>query len=176
MRSGKERHRSVHSTDPDFGGARVEIQSTLFFDLGGGIRGGNDLDADFWCAFEECELGDVLCPTGSKPSNIDSFDAASGRNRALRYGTAARKELMQENNDMRLALAMERSRGWTHEDVAMLVSLDAVRKPGELLISQDLAPANQVEGGLRGEVWELNGKRHGAKILQFLGHPNTQPT
>jgi hypothetical protein len=78
MRSGKERHRSVHSTDPDFGGARVEVQSTLFFDLGGGIRGGNDLDTDLWGALEKCDLGDVFCPTGSEPGNIGSLDSIGG--------------------------------------------------------------------------------------------------
>ena len=62
---------------------------------------------------------------------------------------------------MCLALAMERGRGRTHEDVAILIGLDAIRKPGELLISQTLGPARQVEGGLRTEVRTLNGDRHG---------------
>ena len=141
LRGGKKGHRAVEIADPDFAGAGVEVESALFVDFRLDIRRGNDLDADIWSALEEGELGDVLCPARSEPGDIDGFDAAGGRDGALRQGTAVGKQLAQESADMCLALAMERSRRRTHEDVAILIGLDAIRKPGEFLISQNLGPA-----------------------------------
>ena len=91
MRSRKEGNRPVQSTNPDFTGAGVEVESALFVDFRWKIGRGNDLDADIWSALEEGELGDVLCPAGAEPSDIDGFDAASGGNGALRQGTAIGK-------------------------------------------------------------------------------------
>ena len=51
--------------------------------------------------------------------------------------------------------------------MAILIGLDAIGEPGELGVSQDLAPARQVEAGLRREVRKLNGDRHEEKIRRI---------
>jgi hypothetical protein len=61
---------------------------------------------------------------------------------------------------MYLAFTVEGSRRRAHEDVAVLVGLDAVGEPGELGIGKDLSPASHVEAGLRGEVRKLDSDRH----------------
>ena len=162
-RTDKKVDGSLQVTNPDFGCAGVEVESALFVDFRWKIGARNDLDADIWSALEQGELGDILCPPRSEPGDIDRFDAAGAGNRALRQGTAVGKELAQESADMCLALAMEWSRGRTQEDVAILIGLDAIRKPGELLIRQNLGPTRQVEGGLRREVRKLDSDRHRQK-------------
>jgi hypothetical protein len=47
MRRKKEGDRSVEVANPDFGGACVEVESAFLLDLRGGIRGQEDLDANF---------------------------------------------------------------------------------------------------------------------------------
>ena len=84
VRTDKKVDGSVEVTDPDLGGAGVEVERALFVDFRWKIGGGNDLDADIWSALEDGELGDVLCPARSEPGDIDGFDAAGGGNGALR--------------------------------------------------------------------------------------------
>ena len=67
---------------------------------------------------------------------------------------------------MSLALAMERSRGRTHEDVAMLISLDAIGELGENSVSQNLVPASEVKLGLRREIRKLESDWHARKYAR----------
>ena len=70
---------------------------------------------------------------------------------------------MQQEADIHLAPAMERS-GWrTHKDVAMLIGLDTVGEFGKKRVGQNLGPARHVEPCLRNEIWQCNCDRHEAK-------------
>jgi len=152
MRSDKKGHRSVEVTDPDFRGTGVEIESAFLLDLGDKIRRGKDLDANVGSALEQGEMRDIFCSSRCEPGDINGFDAGGSGNRALRQGAAFGKELAQKERNIHLALAVERSRRRTHNEVTVLIGLDPVRELRELRISQDLAPASQVEPGLRRKV------------------------
>jgi hypothetical protein len=127
----EKRNRSVEAAYPNLGGACIEIEGAFFVDLGRGIGRRENLDANVWGALENDEFVDVLGSLGSDPGDIDGFDAACGRNRALGQDLTVRQELMQQEAEIHLAPAMERS-GWrTHKDVAMLISLDTVGEIGK---------------------------------------------
>jgi hypothetical protein len=74
--------------------------------------------------------------------------------------------LPQKEGNFDLALAVERSGRRAHEDVAVLVGLDAIRELGELRISKNFLPACEVKARLRFEVRELDSNRHAEKIRQ----------
>ena len=162
----KERHGAIQVADPDLAGAGVEIEGAFFVDLGWGVRRRNNLDADLWCALEKRELRDILFALRSEPGDIGGFDACGGGDRALGHGTAGRAKLAQQSADMYLAFAVERSWRRTHEDVTVLVGLDAVRELCEFGIGQDPGPASEVEAGLGLEIRELDRDRHSVKIRQ----------
>ena len=91
------------------------------------------------------EFADVLGSLGGDPGDVDGFDAACGRKWALGHDLAVRQELMQQEADIHLAPAMERS-GWrAHKDVAMLIGLDTVGEFDKERVGQDLGPARHVE-------------------------------
>jgi hypothetical protein len=163
MRSDKKGHRSVEVANPDLCGAGVEIESAFLVDLGGRIGRGKDLDANIGSALEQGETRDVFCSFRCEPGDINGFDARGSGNRALRQGAALGKELTQKERNIHLALAVERSRRRTHNKVTVLIGLDPVRELRELRISQNLAPASQVEPGLRCKVRQLDSDRHGER-------------
>jgi hypothetical protein len=152
MRNNKKGHRSVDIADPDLGGAGVKIESAFLVDLGGRIGRGKDLDANIRSALEKGETRDVFCSSRCEPGDINGFDAGGSGTRALRQGAALGKELAQKERNIHLALAVERSRRRTHNEVTVLIGLDPIRELRELRVSQDLAPASQVEPGLRRKV------------------------
>ena len=158
-----KRNRSVEVAYPNLGGACIEIERAFFVDLGRGIRRRENLDANVRGALENGELVDVLGSLGGDPSDIDGFDAACGRKRALGHDLTVRQELMQQEADIHLAPAVERS-GWrTHKDVAMLIGLDTVGEFGKKGVDQNLGPARHVEPCLRNQIWQCNCDRHEAK-------------
>ena len=53
MRTDKKRDRPVEVANPNFGGAGVKIESAFFVDLGDGIGGGKNLDANVERAGED---------------------------------------------------------------------------------------------------------------------------
>jgi hypothetical protein len=160
MRTDKKSDRAVEVTNPNLSGPGVEIESAFFLDLRAGIGGGKNLDADFRSALEEGDLPDVLRPLRSEPGDVDGLHAASSRKRALGYNPAIREQLMQKDPNLNLALAMEGSGRRTHEDVTMLIGLDAMGEISESRISQNLGPTSQVNLGLRGDLGKLDGDRH----------------
>jgi hypothetical protein len=166
MRARKEGNRTVQSANPDFGCAGVEIEGAFFVDFGNGIGGGEDLDADLGSALEKGDLADILEALRRDPGNVNGFDAGGGGDGALRHGMAVWEKTAQQSSDMYLAFAVERSWRRAHEDVAMLVGLDAIGQLRQVRIGQDLGPLNQVEPGLRNEIRKLNGDRHRGKIHQ----------
>jgi conjugative transfer signal peptidase TraF len=169
IRTNKKSDRSVEVADPDFGGAGVEVEETFFGDFGGGIGRRKNLDADLWCPLEKGDLGDVLLTLGSEPGDIGGFDACGGGDRTLGQGAAVREKLAQQSADMYLAFPVERSWRRAHDDVAVLVGLDAVGEPGELRIGQDLGPASDVKARLRSQIGKLDSDRHGGTIHQKMG-------
>jgi hypothetical protein len=78
----------------------------------------------------------------------------------------AREKLAQQTRDMSLAPAMDRSRRRTHKNVAMLIGFNAMREFGERGISQYLGPTREIKLGLRFQVRQLDGDRHGLKVRQ----------
>ena len=163
MRSDKKGHRSIEVANPDLCGAGVEIESAFLVDLGGRIGRGKGLDANTGSALEQGETRDVFCSLRCEPGDINGFDARGSGNRALRQGAALGKELTQKERNIHLALAVERSRRRTHNKVTVLIGLDPVRELRELRVSQDLAPASQVDPGLRCKVRQLDSDRHGER-------------
>jgi len=159
----KEGNGTVQSANPDLDCAGIEIEGAFFVNLGSGIGGGKNLDADFGRPLKKGELANVLWPARGEPDDIDSFNAAGGGNRALRQGAAAGKELTQKQGNLDLALAVERSWRRTHKEMAVLIGLDAIREFRELPVGQDRGPTSQVEPGLRSEVRKLYGNRHGER-------------
>jgi hypothetical protein len=70
---------------------------------------------------------------------------------------------MQQEAEIHLAPTMERSRGRTHKDVAMLIGLDAIGELGKERVGQNLGPTSQVELCLRSEIWQRDRDRHELK-------------
>ena len=130
IRTDEKRKRAVEVADPDLLSSCVEIEGALFVDLGNGIGGGKNLDADLGSALEQGQLADILGAPRGEPGNVDGFHAAGGRKRALRHDFSVRLQSVQKNADIDLALAMKRSWRRTHEDVAMLIGFNAVGEPG----------------------------------------------
>jgi hypothetical protein len=82
IRSGEECQRACAVAYPDLGGSGIEMEEAFFGHLGSGIGGREDFDANLRGASEGNVLADLF-PTGIKPSDVNSFDAISGGNRAL---------------------------------------------------------------------------------------------
>jgi len=61
IRSDEKRNRTVEVANPNLGGAGVEVECAFFADLGGRIRGRNNLDANVRGA---CEGNRVLVNFG----------------------------------------------------------------------------------------------------------------
>jgi hypothetical protein len=166
IRTDEKRKRAVAVADPDLLSSCVEIEGALFVDLGNGIGEGKNLDADFGSALEQSQLADILGARSGEPGNVDGFDAAGSGKRALRHNFSGGKQLVQKNADMDLALAMKRSWRRTHENVAMLIGLNAVGEPGEIRVGQNLGPTSQVNPGLRGKIREFDGDGHGGRYAR----------
>ena len=67
----------------------------LISSLYGGIGGREDFDANLRGARQKGNVLADLIPTGIKPTDINSFDAVSGRNRALGQCLTLRSKLNQ---------------------------------------------------------------------------------
>ena len=80
---------------PDLGGPGIEIKDAFFSDLGYRIGGGEDLDANLRGAGEKGNVLADLASTRIKPTDIDSLNAVSGRNRALGQCTTLGSKLNQ---------------------------------------------------------------------------------
>ena len=103
-------------------------------------------------ALEQGETRMFSVRSGASQATSMALTPRGSGNRALRQGAALGKELTQKERNIHLALAVERSRRRTHNKVTVLIGLDPVRELRELRISQNLAPASQVEPGLRRKV------------------------
>lgn len=161
IRTNEKGDRSVEVTNPDLGRARIKVERTFFLDLGGGVRRRKDLDANVWGAPKNSELANILGSLGGEPGDIDGFDASRGGHRAFGHGAAIGKQLTQQETDINLALAVERSRRRTHENVTVLIGFDAIGELNEVLISQNLGPTSQVKPGLRLKIREFDSDWHG---------------
>ena len=159
----EKRNRPVEVAYPNLGGTCVEIERAFLVDLGGGIGRRKNLDANVRGTLEDGELVDVLGSLRGNPGDIDGFDAACGGKRALGHDLTVRQELMQQEAEIHLAPTMERSRGRTHKDVAMLIGLDAIGELGKKRVGQNLGPTSQVELCLRSEIWQRDRDRHELK-------------
>ena len=148
IRSNEKGERSLEVTDPDFGGAGVEIEGAFFGDLCGRVGWRKDLDTDFRRAREDKGLVVQFGPVLAQPSDINSLDAISGRNSAFRQSLAFRHERMQKRDDVVLTTGMTKARRWSHKDMSMPISLDSIRKLGEVAIGEDLSPTTKIELGL----------------------------
>jgi hypothetical protein len=95
IRSGEECEGAVAVAYPDLGGSGIEIEDAFFGDLGCGIGGGEDFDTNLRGARQKGDVLADLIPTGIKPTDINSFDAVSGRNRALGQCLTLRSKLNQ---------------------------------------------------------------------------------
>jgi hypothetical protein len=88
----KEEAHPVRTNTGLFG---IEIEDDFLGDLGCGIGGREDFDANLRGAHQKRNVLANLIPTGIKPTDINSFDAVSGRNRALGQSLALRSKLNQ---------------------------------------------------------------------------------
>jgi len=168
IRTAEERNRTVEVANPDLGCAGVEIEGAFFGDLSLRIGRRKNLDTDFGGAGKNKGLLGNLGSVGREPSDVDGFDAA-GRG----DGTLCRDEALCERVGQKCAYkelptrVRETGRG-RHEDMSVLIGLDAVGQLGEVGIRQDLGPTPEIEFGLRNQIRKLNSDRHPGKILQKM--------
>src|SRR5262245_6438221 len=95
----KERHGAFEVTDPNFGGAGVEIEGAFFVYLGWGIRSGKDLYANRrgsgkrgrWISDQPRFLGD-----GEQDDIGDSHLAVAGKDSLLDCGEFAGIQVVKE--------------------------------------------------------------------------------
>lgn len=162
--TNKKGERTVDVADPDLCGASVEIEEPFFGDFGCRIGRANNLDTDLRSALEKGKLWDMLFALRSEPGDVDGSDACGDGDWALGKSAAVREKLAQTEDNFCLTFAVQGSRWRTHEDVAVLVGLDAIREPGELGISENPRPSSQVEGGLGLKLGKLDRDRHEKNI------------
>jgi hypothetical protein len=110
----------------------------------------------------------VLSSFGSDPSHIGGLDATSGGNRAFCEDLPVREELQQQRANTALPVTMDWSWRRSHNQVPMLIGLDAIGELGKLGVSEDLGPARKVRLGLCGQVRQLDRNRHGKTLLISL--------
>ena len=149
-------------------GAGIKVESPFFVDLGRRIGRGEDLDTDFWRELEQDELGHVLSSVGSGPCDICGLDAASGGNCAFCEDLPVREELQQQRANTALPVTMDGSWGRRHNQMPMLIGLDATGKLGKLGVSQDLSPASKVKLGLCSQLRQLDRNGHGKTLRQKM--------
>jgi hypothetical protein len=92
IRPGEEYQGAIAVADPDLGGPGIEIEDAFFSDLGCRIGGGEDLDANLRGAGQKGHVLADLVAIGVKPTDINSLDTVSGRNRALGQCLTLRSE------------------------------------------------------------------------------------
>ena len=166
--TNKERHRTVEITDPNLGGAGVEIKCAFFVYFASCIRGGKDFDTDLWGANEDGRFWLILDfkPVGTHPNYIDSLDAVSSRERALCNDETLRKQLGQKIAQGKLSTPVAESLRGSHEDMSVSIGLDSIRQFRQPGICTEFSPTNQIKTGLRLEIRELDRDRHAGKIRQ----------
>ena len=164
----KKRHGTIQVTDPNLGGARVEIECAFFVDFASGIGGGKDFDTDLRGANEDGRFWLILDfkPVRAQPSHIDSLDAVSSRERALCNDETLRKQLGQKIAQGKLSAPVAESWQGSHEDMPVSIGLDSIRQLRQPGIRAEFSPTNQIKTGLRLEIRELDRDRHAGKIRQ----------
>ena len=166
VRRNKKGDGTVHRAKPDFGCAGVKVQGALFVDFGGRIGRRKNLHTDLGSAGEELRIFGDLWAIGSEPGDVDSLDAISGGQRALRQGSTIRQKLIQKMDNVTLATRVSESWRRAHKDVAMAIGLNTMWESGQCRISQYLGPEREIDLGLRNALRELNGDRHVGRIRQ----------
>ena len=164
----KERNRTVEITDPNLGGAGVEIGCAFFVDFASGIGGGKDFDTDFRGANEDGRFWLIVGfkPARPEPGDVDGLDAVSSRERALRNDEALGKQVRQEIAQGKLSAPVAESWRGSHEDMSVSIGLDSIRQFRQPGICTEFSPTNQIKTGLRLEIRELDRDRHAGKISQ----------
>jgi hypothetical protein len=75
----KKRHRTIEITDPDFGGAGVEVEGEPLLDIRGSVEAAYDFDADLGRARKNLPIFiESAARRDGKPGDIDGFDAVRG--------------------------------------------------------------------------------------------------
>jgi hypothetical protein len=158
----KKTHRTVEITDPNFGGAGVEVEGTFFVYLGWGIRSGKDLDANgrsggkrgrwisdqptFLSSGEQDDIGDPDLAVASKDSLLDC-------------GEFAGVKVVEEIGNNASSLAMVEARRWRHNELASGVDLEAFGPICEDGITADLEPPFRGRSVDRdGHIWNIRQK------------------
>ena len=147
--TNKKGHRTVEVADPDLGGAGIEIESAFFVHLALGIRRGKDFDTDFGCACEDKGSLPELDSTLAEPSQVDGLNSVSCRERTFCQNASIRQEIFEEVGNVSLAIRMQKTWWGSHDDTAVSISLNSLRKCGESRICQDFLPSRKVEAALR---------------------------
>jgi hypothetical protein len=149
-----ERHGAIHVTDPDLGGAGLEIESPFFVDLGRGIRSGKDLYADrrgswkrgrwiseqpaFLSVGKQDDVGNPDLAVARKDSLLNSGEFA-GVPAGARF--AGGEKLVKEVGNSASSLPMAEARRWRHDELATRVDFEAFGPISEGGIGADLEPA-----------------------------------
>jgi hypothetical protein len=167
MRRNKKGNGAVNRANPDFGCAGIKVQGALFVDFGRRIGRRKNLHTDLRRAGEELRIFGDLWAIGGEPGHVDSLDAISGGQRALRQGSTVRKNLIQKMDNVTLATRVSESWRRAHKDVAMTIGLNPIRELRKGWIRQDFGPTLEVELGLRNALRQLNGdRRHGRRYAR----------
>jgi hypothetical protein len=166
MNARKERHGAIEITDPNLGGAGIEVQGAFFVDLSLGVGSGKDLHANrrgsgkrgrwiknkptFLSEGEQDNIGDSHLAVASKDSLLDRAEFAG-------------IQVVEEIGNSASSLAMVEARRWRHDEFAGGVDLETFGTIGEGGIAADLEPPSggrTVGHDRRIRRYAGNGKRH----------------
>jgi hypothetical protein len=143
MNARKERHGAIEITDPNLGGAGIEVQDAFFVDLSLGVGSGKDLHANRrgsgkrgrWIKNKPTFLSE-----GEQDNIGDSHLAVARKDSLLDRAEFAGIQVVEEIGNSASSLAMVEARRWRHDEFAGGVDLEAFGTIGEGGIAADLEP------------------------------------
>ena len=89
--TNKKRHGAIEVTDPNLGGASVEVERAFFVDLALGIRRGKDFNTDFRPARKDKWSLAEFGASAGEPGEVGGLDPIGGGYGALGHGPAVGK-------------------------------------------------------------------------------------
>ncbi len=122
-------HIAIQPTHPDFSSPCFQVEFDLFLNFARRIVGRENFDTDFRCSRQTGGVLRFVGASSREPCHIDCFDTVRGRKRTLRKAIAmVDSERSSSWRNLTLTIPMIWSGRWTHDDVAMAVRFDSVRK------------------------------------------------
>jgi hypothetical protein len=140
----KKRHRAVEITDPDFGGAGVEVEGAFVVDFGSRVRRREEINANRRSGGKRrCRISDqpAFLSVCKQDDIGNSHLPVASKDRLLDCGEFAGVKLVEEIGNSASSLAVVEARGWGHDELAARVDLDTFEAIGEGGINTNFQPA-----------------------------------